>query len=79
MEALIPKIPINVHYGRQAKYLKSALPEALGAVSGDSSRVMDKPNPTEPTINKPTKSGTSTILTKRRLVKGMKNITHTHT
>ena len=77
MEALITKILINVRYGRQAKYLKSALPEALRAVSGDSSRAMDKPNPTEPTINKPTKSGTPTIQTKRRLVKGMKNVTHT--
>ena len=33
MEALITKILINVRYGRQAKYLKSALPEALRAVS----------------------------------------------
>ena len=29
MEALIMKIPINVRYGRQVKYLKSTLPEAL--------------------------------------------------
>ena len=78
MEALITKILINVWYGRQGKYLKSALPEALRAVSGDLSMatVVDKPNPTEPTVNKPTKSGIPTTKTKRRLVKVTKNVTH---
>ena len=32
MKALIMKIPINVRYRRQAKYLKSTLPEALREV-----------------------------------------------
>ena len=47
MEALIMKIPINVRYGRQAKYLKSTLPEALREVTGDLSekRTTAKPNP----------------------------------
>ena len=47
MEALITKIPINVRYGRQAKYLKSTLPEALRKVTGDLSekRTTAKPNP----------------------------------
>ena len=47
MEALIMKIPINVRYGRQAKYLKSTLPEALREVTGDLSgkRTATKPNP----------------------------------
>ena len=29
MEALLTKIPANMRYGRQAKYLKSSLPEVL--------------------------------------------------
>ena len=47
MEALIMKIPVNVRYGRQAKYLKSTLPEALREVTGDLSekRTTAKPNP----------------------------------
>ena len=47
MEALITKILINVRYGRQAKYLKSTLPEALREVTGDLSgkRTATKPNP----------------------------------
>ena len=47
MEALIMKILINVRYGRQAKYLKSTLPEALREVTGDLSgtKTAAKPNP----------------------------------
>ena len=47
MGALITKIPINVRYGRQAKYLKSTLPEALREVTGDlrEKRTTAKPNP----------------------------------
>ena len=47
MEALIMKIPINVRYGRQAKYLKSTLPEALREVTGDlcEKRTTAQPNP----------------------------------
>ena len=47
MEALIMKILINERYGRQAKYLKSTLPEALREVTGDLSekRTAAKPNP----------------------------------
>ena len=47
MEALITKIPINVRYGRQVKFLKSTLPEALREVTGDLSkkRITAKPNP----------------------------------
>ena len=47
MEALIMKILINVRYGRQAKYLKSTLPEVLREVTGDLSgtRTAAKPNP----------------------------------
>ena len=35
MEALITKIPMNLRYGRQAKYLKSTLPEVLREVTED--------------------------------------------
>ena len=33
IEALISKIPINLRYGRQSKYLKSSLPESLKAIT----------------------------------------------
>ena len=33
MEALLTKIPANMRYGRQAKYLKSSLPEVLRDIS----------------------------------------------
>ena len=47
MEALIMKIPINVRYERQAKYLKSTLPEALREVTENLSekRTAAEPNP----------------------------------
>ena len=32
-EALLTKIPVNMKYGRQAKYLKSSLPEVLRNIS----------------------------------------------
>ena len=35
MEALLTKIPANMKYGRQAKYLKSSLPEVLRDISVD--------------------------------------------
>ena len=35
-EALISKIPINLRYGRQSKYLKSSLPESLKAITKES-------------------------------------------
>ena len=75
MEALITKIPINVRYGRQAKYLKSALPEALRAVCGELSgtRIATE---LKPSGDKPTKSGTPRMKTKRRLVKVTRNVTH---
>ena len=74
MEALITKILINVQYGRQAKYLKSALPEALRAVSGDLSEktVAGKPKPTD---IKSTKSGIPRKKTKRKTVNVARNTT----
>ena len=74
MEALITKIPINVRYGRQAKYLKSALPEALRAVSGDLSKTRIAVE-LKPSGNKPAKSGTPRKKTKRKLVKVKRNVT----
>ena len=35
IKALITKIPMNLRYGRQAKYLKSTLPEVLREVTED--------------------------------------------
>ena len=35
MEALVTKIPMNLRYGRQVKYLKSTLPEVLGEMAKD--------------------------------------------
>ena len=75
IEALIMKIPINVRYGRQAKYLKSALPEALKAVSRDLSEMMVAGKP-RPTGVKSTKSGTPRKKTKRKLVKVTRSVTH---
>ena len=74
MEALIMKIPINVRYGRQAKYLKSTLPEALREVIGDLNdmRTAAKPSPSGVNSSKP---GTPRKKTKRKLVKVMGNIT----
>ena len=74
MEALIMKIPINVRYGRQAKYLKSTLPEALREVTGDLSgtKTAAKPNPSG--INS-LKRGTPRMKTKRKLVKVTGNVT----
>ena len=74
MEALIMKIKINVRYRRQAKYLKSTLPEALREVTGDLSgtRTAAKPNPSG--INS-LKQGTLRMKTKRKLVKVTGNIT----
>ena len=74
MEALITKIPINVIYGRQAKYLKSTLPEALREVTGDLSetRTAAKPNPSR--VN-PSKPETPRKKTKRKLVKVTGNVT----
>ena len=43
MEALLTKIPINLRYGRQAKYLKTNLPEILKDLSGN-----PRPNPDLP-------------------------------
>ena len=36
IEALISKIPINLRYGRQSKYLRSSLPESLKAITKES-------------------------------------------
>ena len=75
MEALITKIPINVRYGRQVKYLKSTLPEALRAMSGELSgtRIATE---LKPSGDKPTKSGTPRKKTKRKLVMVTRNVTH---
>ena len=79
MEALITKIPINVRYGRQAKYLKSTLPEALREVTGDLSekRTTAKPNPktSDPSGTSSLKRGIPRMKTKRKLVKVTGNIT----
>ena len=79
MEALITKIPINVRYGRQAKYLKSTLPEALREVTGDLSekRTTAKPNPktSGPSEISSLKRGISRMKTKRKLVKATGNVT----
>ena len=74
MEALITKILINVRYGRQAKYLKSTLPEALREVIGDlnETRTAAKPSPSRVNSSKP---GTPREKTKRKLVKMMGNAT----
>ena len=74
MEALITKIPINVRYGRQAKYLKSTLPEALREVIGDLNemRTAAKPSPFRVNSSKP---GTPRKKTKRKLVKVTGNVT----
>ena len=46
MEALLTKIPANMRYGRQAKYLKSSLPEVLRDISlnAEPERVTPKNN-----------------------------------
>ena len=75
MEALITKILINVRYGRQAEYLKSTLPKALRAVSGELSRTRIAAE-LKLSGDKPTKSGTPTMKTKRKLVKVTRNVTH---
>ena len=74
MEALITKILINMRYGRQAKYLKSTLPEALREVTGDLSgmRTAAKPNPSG---IKSLKQGTPSMKTKRKLFKVTGNVT----
>ena len=45
-EALLTKIPANMRYGRQAKYLKSSLPEVLRDISlnAEPERVTPKNN-----------------------------------
>ena len=58
MEALITKIPINVRYRRQAKYLKSTLPEALREVTGD---LREKTTTAKPNPKTPGPSGTSSL------------------
>ena len=78
MEALITKIPINIRYGRQAKYLKSTLPEVLREVTRElkKKRVTVKPIPETPSpfkINS-LKQGVSGKKTKRKLVKTVKSL-----
>ena len=79
MEALITKIPINVRHGRQAKYLKSTLPEALREVTGDLSekRTAAKPNPKTSGLSgiSSLKQGIPRMKTKRKLVKVTGNVT----
>ena len=43
-EALLTKILANMRYGRQAKYLKSSLPEVLRDISAEPERVTPKNN-----------------------------------
>ena len=79
MEALIMKIPIDVRYQRQAKYLKSTLPEALREVTGDLSEkrtAAAEPNPktSGPSGISSLKRGIPRMKTKRKLVKVTGNI-----
>ena len=78
MEALITKIPMNVKYGRQAKYLKSTLPEVLREVTGElrQKRVTAKPISESPSPFKISslKQGVSGKKTKRKLVKTVKSL-----
>ena len=78
MEALIMKILINVRYGRQAKYLKSTLPEALRELTGDLSKkkAAAKPNPktSGPSGISSLKRRIPRMKTKRKLVKVTGNV-----
>ena len=73
-------IPTNLRFGRQAKYLKSALPEVLQAIAMDSmeqqgSDSMGSPPPTQELTNTPRwithqKRVVAKKRSKRRTVKG---------
>ena len=79
MEALITKVLINVRYGRQAKYLKSTLPEVLREVTGDlrEKRTTAKPNPKTSGSSRTSslRRGIPETKTRRKLVKVTGNVT----
>ena len=79
-EALLMTIPTNLRFGRQVKYLKSALPEVLQAIAMDSteqqgSNSIGSPPPTQELTNTPRwithrKSVVTKKRSKRKTVKG---------
>ena len=76
MEALITKIPMNLRYGRQAKYLKSTLPEVLREVTEDlvQKQITGKTIPGTQSSSKrgSSKQGAPEKKTQRKLIKRKK-------
>ena len=52
-EALITKIPANLRFGRQAKFLKSTLPEVLKEIALDKEVSRVTSNQSNPASRKP--------------------------